>query len=319
LTAGTFAEAEGRVLTLHGAGDYEGAIEMARAVAVEWPDRVAYTAFWIACFLALQGDADGAAAALENALRTSAVWWSPELLANDEDLSDLQHRADFAAVLEESARRADAARVNARVEWEVIEPVPSEHDALLVALHGRTGNLADSGEHWRVAAEAGVRTVVVQSSQMVGAGMHCWDDLSVAVRDVDEAIREATAGETPRDGIVLAGFSQGGGVATRMAVAQEPVAAAGVIGVCPSFGRAGVTPQDLAPFLPGAAREEISAWIVVGENDTNYRAAAEQVANQMAEAGIVVSLTVNAGLGHEFAPDFGASLTDMLAQVASRR
>jgi pimeloyl-ACP methyl ester carboxylesterase len=313
----TFAETEARVLTLYGAGKFDEALEVARRAATEFPDRVAFTSYWAACLEGAKGKPDAAARSLEEALDDGATWWGPELLLSEDDLAALRGRPDFEEIVGECERRAAAARAGAHVQGEIFEPAASERDGLLVALHGRTGNLADSAPHWRGAAAAGITTIVLQSSQMVGSGMHCWDDLGTAMNDVAVALRSAFS-ERPRDGVVLGGFSQGGGVAARIAIGGELLSYDGFISVCPSFTRDGLTPDDLRPLMPGAARARVSGWMVLGEDDERFKAAAHRVLDDMEQAGVSFSMSENVGVGHEFPPRFDVSLTWMLDMFFQR-
>ena len=308
-----FGDLEARVITLLGEGEFEAALEVARTTAEAWPDRIAYTAFWVASIRGVQGRPEEGLRALREAVDGGDVWWGAGLLQEDPDLESVRKVPEFDELLSECERRERAARRDARVEWTVVEPsTDDDRGAALIVLHGRTGNLSDSAERWSVAAEAGVTTVVLQSSQMVADGMHCWDDLDVAAGDVARAAT-ATLGANAES--VLAGFSQGAGVAARLALAQDPVAARGFIAVAPSFFRDGLSPTDIGALLPGAARAGTRAWMAMGERDARYRPHAEEVVRALEAAGVPTSWQVFEDLGHDYPAPFEKHVSDAVSFV----
>ena len=312
-TEPTFSELEGRVLTLFGEGDLDGALEVTRDASLLFPDRLSFTAFWTACIRGVAGDSEGALDALRDALDQSDVWWGRELLEEDPDLQGLPSVAGFADLVDECERRGRTARKRARVEWVAIEPAESSVPrVVLVALHGRTGNLADLGERWRVGADAGATVVIVQSSQMMADGMHCWDDLEVAERDVAEALHATVGSEAA---VVLGGFSQGGGVAARIALLRDPVPAAGFVSIAPSFHRPGVRLGDLADSFTRAANEGVRGWLAIGERDQRYRAPAEEVELALRDAGIPTRCLLMSRRGHEYPEPFPQVLAGALSFV----
>lgn len=311
-----FAEVESRVLTLFGRGELDAALGVAEDAARRWPDRTGYTAYWAACIRCALGDAPGALRTLSDALDTTPVWWSRSTLEDDVDLGPIRALPGFAGVVAECERRGDRARATASVAARVLRPAADRfRGAAVVALHGRTGNLDDSAEAWQAAADAGITTVVLQSSQMVGAGMHCWDDLAIAERDVRAGIASALG--DANDGVVVAGFSQGGGVATRLALARTPPCRA-VVAIAPSFMRAGLTPEELRPLLGGAARAGVRGWLAIGGDDARYRPGAEAVAALLSAAGVPIAASIVDGIGHAFPPDLRAALGYRLPALVGR-
>jgi predicted esterase len=311
----TFGVLEGRVLTLFGAGKLDAALDATRHAASLFPERVAYTAFWSASIEGARGDREAALAALVGAVDArDDVWWGTELLRDDPDLQVLQTAPAFDDLVRECERRGAAAQAAARVEWQVhTASAPPEHAATVLFLHGRTGNLADLLDRWGPgAATAGVRGVAVQSSQMVAHGMYCWDDLAVAGRDIATAAREVAGDEA---GVVLAGFSQGGGIAVRVALAGDLVAARGFVSVAPSFFRKGLTPDDVVAHAPRARRAGVRGWMAIGELDERYNSRAVEVARRLADAGFRLSWSVVAGVGHDYPEPFAEALKDALSYV----
>jgi dienelactone hydrolase len=318
-TEPAFPELESRVLTLFGAGDFDAALEATRSAARRFPDRLAYTAFWAASIYGAKGEPAKALHALTDAVGRSEVWWDGVMLKEDTDLQVLRAVSGFEDLVAECDRRGARAKAEAQVEAIVLEPVAARFEsAVLVALHGRTGNLTDSAEAWRAAQDEGITTIVLQSGQMIAHEMYCWDDLAIATDDVRSGVRRVLGDEPTHVDVVLAGFSQGGGVAARLALGGDALAASGFVAVAPSFHRAGVSPEDIVPLLQGALAARVAGWLVVGGDDERYRPRAELVAQEMDKAGVPYSLTVNEGVGHEFPPSFDRSLAWMLPMLLGR-
>lgn len=312
----SFGELEGRVLTLFGAGDLDAALETSERTAELFPDRLAYTAFWSACIEGVRGEPQRALRALEEAVERSDVWWGREMLEDDPDLVALREIPSFDDLVSECERRGRDARAAATVEWATVDPqAPAARPATLVVLHGRTGNVRDLVDRWSSAADEGVTVIAVQSSQMIARGMCCWDDLDAAESEVTQVL-EATAGSG--DDVVLAGFSQGAGIAARMALSRSTPQVRGFVSIAPSFFRRGLTPGDLAPLLPDAARVGVRGWMAIGERDERYRPGAEVVAGALDRAGVPTRWAVVQGRGHEYPEPFSEALAGALAYVLGR-
>jgi len=78
-----FAEVRRRLFECYRAGDYAGAMEIARSAAGDLPEHEDRTTYWIACLHALTGDADGALDVLTRGLQRG-LWWAPEMLRTDQ-------------------------------------------------------------------------------------------------------------------------------------------------------------------------------------------------------------------------------------------
>jgi pimeloyl-ACP methyl ester carboxylesterase len=312
--AATFGELEGRVLTLFGAGDLDGARAAVRLTAERFPDRLGYTAYWRACVESVAGDEDAALEALTSAVeRDSEMWWGRELLDEDPDLEPVRSRPGFTELVAECDERRRSEQAVARVEWEIVRPNAQPPASMtLVVLHGRTGNLRDLRDRWGGLAQ-NVDVVLVQSSQVVAHGMHCWDDLPTAERDVAIVV-DAVAGDG--GAVVLGGFSQGAGLATRLALKGDPVRARGFLAVAPSFFRAGLTPDDMVALAPEALRAGARGVIFAGAEDDRYRGPAEEVARRLTDAGVPIVSSVVPGMGHDYPRPFVRAVEDALTFVS---
>ena len=65
MTTENFHDVRRRVIARHAAGDYAGALEIARAAGREYPEAADRTTYWIACLLSRLGEVERALKALE--------------------------------------------------------------------------------------------------------------------------------------------------------------------------------------------------------------------------------------------------------------
>jgi len=73
----------------------------------------------------------------------------------------------------------------------------------------------ETAEIWQPVTKAGIAVVVVESAMRNGDGQPSWDDPELAERDVRSGLDQTLVFGAP---VVLAGGSQGAGVAARLAL-----------------------------------------------------------------------------------------------------
>jgi predicted esterase len=245
-------------------------------------------------------------------------------LLEDDDLEPLRRRPELAAIVRESARARTAAP-----RADSLEPVVLARSgessggaapaALVLALHGWGQDADEFALHWRAAAERGYTVIVPRSSQQPTPGFFVWDDRQTARAEVAAQFRRACGLASDGAGpgvaaapLLLAGFSQGGGLAVDLAIDAEPAPSAGFLAVA-----AGA--EDLAEppgpdrLAPAAARG-LRGRILVGDRDEALDGA-RVLAAAAATAGLSWPLTVRPGAGHEMPEPPGEPLAGELAAI----
>ena len=304
MSGAAFPDVRRKLFERYRAGDYAGAMEIARSAAVEHPEQGARTTYWIACLEALQGDADRALHVLNDG-QDRGLWWAPEMLKTDPDLAALRDDGRLAEVIarSEQARRAWGGSMPTAPVVRGLDSVPRR--AAMILLHGRGEPPEAMLDRWP--AVPGVGIVAPRSTQAFAMDAGCWDDPRQAQTDVErgvaDALGEADAATVPR---LLGGFSQGAGLALVLTTRHRPAGVLGVLAVAPS--------ARWALDLLGSDRLEadgLRCALIVGEED-RLLDACQQVAERVREGGAEVRTDVVAALGHDYPPDLEERLPPLL-------
>ena len=295
------------------AGDHAGTLPYAVAALELFPDK-GEVPFWLACAHSRLGDPRAAVADLRLGLERGH-FWPRDWLLDDDDLEPLRGRADFAAVAEESARAEALAPAPGRPEPVVVPAAapqsrPRTPRAVVLALHGWGQDADEFALHWSDAAAAGLTVAVARSSQEPCPGFFVWDDRERAQADATAqlaAVVSRVEGDPP---LVVAGFSQGGGVAVDLALAGLPAAA--VLAVATGLDDLAGPPAP--ERLQAAASLGLRARLLAGERDEGL-ADARRLSEVLAGAGLDGRLTVLPGIGHEAPEPPGEALARELASL----
>jgi predicted esterase len=300
MTGDEFAAARARILAAYAAGEYEAALDFTRAASLDFPDEDARTTYWSACLLARLHQADAALETLEAGVRRG-LWWAPQTLETDPDFEALRAAERFRTVVDVSRRvQAEAAALPPR-EPILRSPPAGRPRALVVALHGRGQSAEDMVEPWAAASE--VLLVVPHSTQPFDPRTGCWDDPQRAEADVRRATESVAAvqgaGHLP---LVVAGFSQGAGLALYLAARRRLPDLVGCVAVAPTAAWS----RDL--IGTGALSiGRLRFALLMGSRDPRVDDG-RQLAEQLRSGGADVQLEIVKGLGHDYPPSFGGWL-----------
>jgi hypothetical protein len=327
-----FLEFSKRVNELHLVGRFHEALEVARAAATlaqrvpARPDWAARTSYWIACLQSCLGDADQALQTMHEALQ-HRLWWPQKALLENPDLGPLRQqahgRAEFAALIAEAGRLQSEAQAMAKPEVLVFSP---EHvdgtSPLLLALHMRLANAEDAAVQWMAAVSAGLILAVPQSSQVAGVNAFCWDDIPRAAQDlatVYTQLREAHTFDPDR--VIVAGASQGGGLAITLALNGGVLPSQRFIAVVPFIQDAQdtialrqVDIATLAPAIDRGVRRGARGWLLTGGQDFG-RSHVEELYREMVRRGLPCEFVLEPDLAHGFPVDFDSKLLSALTFV----
>lgn len=315
MTAGAeFVQLRSAMFAHYAQGQYAQALSLLDTAPARFPDQVALIYFWRACLLSRLSRPEEAVAELQHGLDEGAYFSEPQL-RGDSDLAPLQGRPDFERVAAVAFARYREALRNSRPEVVLFQPEPvAERHPLLVALHGRSGNARLEIEYWRSLTAQSWFVAAVQSSQIFGGGAFCWDDQTVAERDVTIHV-EAILATYPCDPdmMVLTGFSQGAQVALRLALSGK-VTVRGTILVAPSI------PPAEAEAMIGASdpamQQALRCFIIAGEQDAALPRI-RQLQARLTAANVPCELLVLAGLAHDYPEPFEPIQAQAIAFVTS--
>jgi predicted esterase len=240
----------------------------------------------------------------------AGYWYSG--LKEDEDFALLHGDLEFDRLVNICMERRAQAMTNA---VPVIKTFKPEHKSppypLLLALHG--GGATAEADHWVASVSHGWILGLPQSSQMFSPGRYTWNDWDWALQEVPQRFA-AICAEHPIDTgqVVLAGFSQGGGLATWLGLSRS-IHVRGLILVGPFL----VNVDHLLPILEKNSPYDLRAYIVAGARDQYCYGIAQQLANLLPNYGIECKLDIYTDMEHHFPLDFERKLPEALDYVMS--
>ncbi len=192
------------------------ALGEAQALRTDFPGHAAAVGHTVACLLALEGRTREAVNALAG-LVDDGRWLSRRQLA-DPDLAALaSHPAHDELTALMWSREQEATRAAHRRSPGVIvrgPHRPARAAVVVLHMHGVSGH--ETAAIWAPVVDADIAVAAVESTLRSGDGLPCWDDPALAQRDVHAGVEAARELGAP---VVLAGGSQGAGVAARLALA----------------------------------------------------------------------------------------------------
>lgn len=282
------------------AGRFEEALAVAREMLVHFPDRLAALSHAEACLLMATGHLDEAVGVMQRVV-DNGRWWSTQQLF-DPDLRPLQRYpayGELAAVMQNAETEARASAVAGAAELRSLPPVGTPSCCVVVAHMAAVGG-RETAEIWQPVTKAGIAVVVVESAMRNGDGQPSWDDPELAERDVRSGLDQTLVFGAP---VVLAGGSQGAGVAARLALGGVAADLAGFICVVG------------APW-PGSwtARNAVPGLLVVGGADDLTSGTQRKFAREAGELGLEVDLVEIAHLDHRYPDDWGTLAPELLAR-----
>jgi predicted esterase len=313
----SFRSLQSRLFELYTNGDYRKALDLALDSEHHFPDQEGRIGFWLGCLYSRLGELDSAVRVLRTKM-ARGHWWAEERMLGDEDLAPLQDLPEFRSIIAECAARRREAQKSARPDLLVRVPpgaAPIAGYPMLIALHGRDGRADAFAPYWEESTAQGWMLSVPTSSLILSPDGFGWDDQETAERDVAWA-RDRTCAmhRVDRNRMVLAGFSQGGALAIRMALKGDVVPARGFLVVAPSSLR---EPSEVVSgWLGSAARRGVRGWIFTGERDY-ARPQSVELRDRLVASGVACELTIQPNVGHEFPSDFPTRLVSALESSIS--
>jgi predicted esterase len=296
----TFQELTDELMRLYPQGRYEEAFTLVEQNADRFPAQSARTTFWKMCLLSLCGRAADTLSIFQRGL-DSGLWWAESQFI-DTDLDPIRDLPEFKRLVEVSRKKYEEARKHVERDQTILLPERSSSDPypLLIALHGRNGNKESNLDNWKIASKKGWLVLSPQSTQPLFSGSFCWDDATQGVEDLLYYYKQISRQyQIDPQRIVIAGFSQGSGMAVYAALSGK-VGAQGFIGV----GTFMAEPALLTSFASHS--QPVRGYFVTGEKD-NTLEKAKAIQKILKEHQIQFAEEVHPDLGHEFPPDFEKS------------
>jgi predicted esterase len=279
-------------------GRLDDALVAARRMRSDFPDRAAAVAHTEACLLAIDGHVEDAIEVLAG-LVDDGRWLSRRQL-RDPDLAALASHPSYdaltATMLDREQQAARAAQaITAHV---TVERPRGPNRATVVALHMHGVSGAETAAIWAPVVDAGFAVVTVESSLLSGDRLPCWDDMALAERDVRTGV---DAGRDLTAPLVLAGGSQGAGVAARLCLGGAVRDVRGLLCV-------------VGAPAPGTWRVDVGVptTLVIGGADPLTAARQREFRAGLDAAGITVETVEVPGLRHVYPDDWAVMAPALL-------
>ena len=267
---------------------------------------------WRYCAAARMNQTDLALQLMQEALE-HGFWITTAYLHSDPDLESLQELPEFKRLVEVNEKKFQAAQANSKPTALALPlpPTTGQPLPLLLCLHGNAMNAEESAQYWQSAVALGWYTVLLQSSQIIGANAYVWDDLELGAHEIEAHYQDLIASTTREPGLtVVGGFSKGGEMAIWLAL-NEIIPLAGFIAVNPG----GPYIEDISKLLPllenCKSLSQLRAWLVAGEKDRNlpkFKALHEMFCFH----GLNCQLIIAPETWHDFPKDFDQTLAQAL-------
>lgn len=293
----TFGELAEKLTVLYGDGKYAEAFELVEQNAHLFPYEVARITFWKMCLLSLCNRPDEVMAVFKQGL-DAGLWWQDEIFT-DPDLNAVHDLPEFKRLMAVSQQKYEEARTRVERDYAVLMPDPPSSGPypLLITLHGRNGNKDVDLGQWEVARQRGWLVLSCQSTQPVFQGAYHWDDPAQGLADLLFYYGQLSQKyQIDPQSIVIAGFSQGSGMAIYAAL-KGSLAVRGFIGI-------GTWWAD-ASELTGE-RKDVRGYFITGKKDHTLDRARE-IHSLLRTNNIQFAEEVHADIGHAFPADFGSS------------
>ncbi|HUE99824.1 MAG TPA: dienelactone hydrolase family protein [Anaerolineales bacterium] len=295
----TFRELTDQVIALYSQSKYDEALQLVGKNAEQFPEELARTTFWKMCLLSLCDRPDNVMSVFRQGL-DDGLWWAESQFV-DSDLDAVRDLPEFKRLMDESSMKCIEMQSHIQPARTLLIPEDTSRELpLLIGLHGRNGHNDSNLEHWDVARQHGWLVLSPQSRQALFEGAYCWDDNDQGLSDILFQLEEVMKSyNIDRERTVIAGFSQGAGMAIYTALSGK-ISARGFIGV----GTFIAEPDLLIPLASRAP--SIRGYFVTGEKDHTLDKA-KAIQKLLKENQIRFKEETFPELGHEFPPDFESS------------
>lgn len=296
----TFQELTDELMYLYSQGKYAEAFDVVEQNAGRFPEQWARTTFWKMCLLSLCGRLNDVISVFQTGL-ASGLWWA-ESQFRDTDLDGVRDLPEFRRLAAISQKKYEEARRQIARDQTILLPRASASGLypLLIALHGGAGNKDSNLEYWEIARQKGWLVLSPQSTQPLYSGSYSWIEPEQALADLDSYVEQISK-DHPIDQqrVVIAGFSQGGGMAIYAALSRR-LKVRGFIGIATYWA----DPESLVQLAKQA--KAMRGYFIVGEKDQTLSKIRE-IQKILNESAIPFAEEVHSDMGHEFPPELEKS------------
>jgi predicted esterase len=276
--------------------------------------------YQLACCHAHLGDKDKAVAALDAAIRFG--WDDPQKLELADEFKDLRNHPRFVQLVKEAA----VCRDEDVVVYAGKGVDPTKPAAVLVVLQGLGAGPRAELPYWKPAVDRlGMVLVAPRGVTKARSMMYSWHrrgarnssaldyfDTPAAGKRIAEAIARAKKQfSLDGDRVVLAGFSQGAGVALRM-LGDHSELFCGAVAVCGLY-----QPPGIAYWQSSARKHSRRVFMIAGKLDPLLQRS-QKAMEELRAAGVTGRYEEEERMGHEYPPAYADRLQRAIEFVLAR-
>ncbi|MRG88118.1 alpha/beta hydrolase [Salinibacillus xinjiangensis] len=277
--------------------EYAEALNLLEKAKSTFPEKLDRLGHWSANIYCLQGKQQEAIAELRGVL-DGGMWWNPELLDSDPELSPLKDSEEFEQILEKCRGRYVEEKGAAAASLQV-EGDPKSSTSIF-AIHWKGSNAKEFAAQW--SDPRLLKNYLLgfpQSSQLFSYNSYSWDDAAIAKADITDTFRQFMTTYNGRDkNNILAGASQGGRLAMELGIQGFR----GFIALVPAIEHVNFADD----FQPGPG---VRGCVITGDQDPFYEATLDAI-ERLKARGVPCKLIVREGMGHTLPGDFAELVQD---------
>jgi len=296
---------------LIGKKDYVRALEIAKSIRVNFPDRFVTASYNLAHVQSLLGLTDAVITTLEEAYERGA-WWLEEEFDEFPIFESLKENSRFRNLIKKYHERFNKEKRKSKIKWTVYTPLNYDSDnsyPLLFALHWRGSNMDRFAPYWKGGVtSAGVILVVPQSSQLIEPDGYTWHNISLGLDELEQVYNSVVSEfNVDRNRVLMGGASIGGKLALEASLASQRFPIKGVVSVIPH----GIDVKKLAGKMEHLSIDNFRCCIITNSKDSSYEACRELV-NQFQKHGMSHLLVESEDQGHIIPLNFSHILSRII-------
>lgn len=288
-----------QMFALYGKGRFDEALALLNGAQDAHPDEDGTVTFWRACLLGVSGRPEQALETLNTGVERG-LWWAPQLLA-DSDLDSVRTLPGWAVLIERCQAASDAFSFALPSEPMMRPAEIGRSSGTVVTFHGAGAVPKHHADLWRDATPGSWDVVAPSGTVPFSVNERAWPyDHPNAV------VLEQLDGLDLAEPVVLAGFSQGSGVAAWL----------GWKGLLDTTGLLLMAHTIRSVRWDPKTDRRLPTYIMIGDEDWGLQAALD-LHQTLEEHVVPTHLDVRAGLGHQNPDDFEKTVARALDWIVN--
>ncbi|TYR73635.1 hypothetical protein FZC79_17305 [Rossellomorea vietnamensis] len=276
---------------------YQDAIKSLEDAKTIFPNKVDRIGHWLTGIYCIQNNKKDALKELKEVLH-KGLYWNPNILTNDTDLSLIQDSEEFAEIIHKSKELYNLHKRNSSSLLHTVGN--SQSETTITALHWKNSNALDFSQQI-VTDNLRDRYLFsfIQSSQLFSHGCYHWDDYDMAKNEIENSdVKFNDKVESAIKNRIIFGASQGADTAIQMYF--EPTRDYDtVIALLPTLANLDIIEEKIKTHQ----KTKVKFVIITGDKDYYYTNVLEAMPI-FEKYNVPCKLIVIEGMGHTIPENF---------------